>query len=56
MSSPVELEAPIHAVASRTGLSKECLQRGFLNNLFFELGKFPGLASQHNYYHEVHDE
>jgi starch phosphorylase len=31
-------------------LSKERLQRDFLDNLFFMLGKFPGLASQHDYY------
>jgi len=50
MNSPVELEKHLRAETSRTGLSKTCLQRDFLNNLFFVLGKFPGLASQHDYY------
>ena len=50
MNTPVELEQAAHLETSRTGLSKTCLQRDFLNNLFFVMGKFPGLASQHDYY------
>jgi len=50
MNTPVEPETRFRAETSRTGLSKSCLQRAFLDNLFFELGKFPGLASQHDYY------
>lgn len=50
MNKPVDLEAPAWPESSRTGLSKPCLQRAFLDNLFFELGKFPGLASMHDYY------
>jgi len=50
MNTPVELEKRFRSETSRTGLSKECLQRAFLDNLFFELGKFPGLASHHDYY------
>jgi starch phosphorylase len=50
MNSPVERESRFRAETSRTGLSKDCLQRAFLDNLFFVLGKFPGLASEHDYY------
>ncbi|MGA7180844.1 MAG: glycogen/starch/alpha-glucan phosphorylase [Thiobacillaceae bacterium] len=50
MNTAVELENRPPVERSRTGLSKECLQRAFLDNLFFELGKFPGLASMHDYY------
>ncbi|MGB8701582.1 MAG: glycogen/starch/alpha-glucan phosphorylase [Thermosynechococcaceae cyanobacterium] len=35
---------------SRTGLGVEALKRSFLDNLFYVLGKFPGLASQNDYY------
>jgi len=34
----------------RTALTKEALQRSFLDNLFFIQGKFPALASQNDYY------
>jgi starch phosphorylase len=50
MNTPVEMESRSRAETSHTGLSKECVQRDFLDNLFFMLGKFPGLASQHDYY------
>jgi starch phosphorylase len=50
MNSMTELESRFRTDTSRTGLSKECLQRAFLDNLFFVLGKFPGLASEHDYY------
>ncbi len=32
-----------------TGLSKEALKRAFLDNLFFVQGKFPALATKHDY-------
>ncbi len=35
---------------SRTGLGVDILKRSFLDNLFYVLGKFPGLASQNDYY------
>jgi starch phosphorylase len=35
---------------AHTGLSKETLKRAFLDNLFFVQGKFPALATQHDYY------
>jgi len=50
MNSATIMEADAQLESSRTGLSKTSLQRDFLNNLFFVLGKFPGLASQHDYY------
>lgn len=34
----------------RTGLTKEALQRAFLDNLFYMQGKFPALATQKDYY------
>jgi starch phosphorylase len=34
----------------RTGLSVEALKRAFLDNLFYVQGKFPRLASKHDYY------
>ncbi len=35
---------------SHTGLSKEALKRDFLDNLFYVQGKFPALATHHDYY------
>jgi glycogen phosphorylase len=35
---------------SRTGLGVDILKRSFLDNLFYVLGKFPGLASKNDYY------
>lgn len=34
----------------RTGLSVETLRRAFLDNLFYVQGKFPRLATKHDYY------
>jgi len=34
----------------RTGLGKEALKRAFLDNLYYVQGKFPALASKHDYY------
>jgi starch phosphorylase len=34
----------------RTGLSTETLKRGFLDNLFYIQGKFPGIATKNDYY------
>jgi len=43
----------------RTGLSKEALKRAFLDNLYYIQGKFPALATKHDYYmalaHTVRD-
>ncbi len=35
---------------NRTDLSKTALKRGFLDNLYFILGKFPTLATRNDYY------
>ncbi len=35
---------------AHTGLSKEALKRAFLDNLFYVQGKFPQLATYHDYY------
>ncbi len=34
----------------RTGLGKETLRRAFLDNLYYVQGKFPALATRHDYY------
>lgn len=34
----------------RTGVSIDTLKRAFLDNLFYTQGKFPGIASKHDYY------
>jgi starch phosphorylase len=34
----------------RTGLSKDALKRAFLDNLYYVQGKFPALATKHDYY------
>src|ERR1035441_3088253 len=34
----------------RTGLGKDALRRAFLDNLYYVQGKFPALASKHDYY------
>ncbi|WP_346289360.1 glycogen/starch/alpha-glucan phosphorylase [Sphaerothrix gracilis] len=39
-----------HVEDDRTGLSIETLKRAFLDNLFYIQGKFPRLATQHDYY------
>ena len=32
------------------GVSSESLKRAFLDNLFYRQGKFPALATKHDYY------
>jgi len=46
-SDPLRL-AP--ATDERTGLSKEALRRGLLDNLYYVQGKFAALATKHDYY------
>ncbi len=42
---------PLHVVEDdRTALGKDALKRAFLDNLFYIQGKFPALATQHDYY------
>ena len=50
MNTPVEHQNATQPETSRTGISKEALKRAFLDNLFYVQGKFPKLASQHDYY------
>jgi starch phosphorylase len=42
--------APAAIEKDRTGLGKDALRRAFLDNLYYVQGKFPALASQHDYY------
>ncbi len=48
--SPTPIAAPAAPDEDRTGLSKEALQRGFLDNLYYVQGKFAALATRHDYY------
>jgi starch phosphorylase len=43
-----EVAAP-EPPGERTGLTKEALKRAFLDNLFYVQGKFPALATRHDY-------
>src|SRR5471030_3008907 len=43
-ASPTEIED------DRTGLGKDALRRAFLDNLYYVQGKFPALATKHDYY------
>ncbi|NWG86653.1 MAG: glycogen/starch/alpha-glucan phosphorylase [Hydrogenophilaceae bacterium] len=38
------------SIEERTDLTKEGLKRAFLDNLFYNQGKFPALATKHDYY------
>jgi starch phosphorylase len=42
--------AQVEVEEERTGLSKNALKRGFLDNLFYAQGKFPALATCKDYY------
>lgn len=41
---------PISTSNYRTGMTVADLKQAFLDNLFYDQGKFPGLATQHDYY------
>lgn len=41
---------PVQVEDDRTGLNVETLKRAFLDNLFYIQGKFPDIATQHDYY------
>jgi glycogen phosphorylase len=43
-------DVQIRVENDRTGLSPETLKRAFLDNLFYVQGKFPRVASKHDYY------
>jgi starch phosphorylase len=50
-ASNIPLECPtVQVEDDRTGLSIETLKRAFLDNLFYIQGKFPTIASNHDYY------
>ena len=53
MNFPAPASAGNHVDAPadhRTGLTKDALKRAFLDNLYYVQGKFPALASKHDYY------
>ncbi len=51
MENTFDLSAcPIIIEDDRTGVSPDTLKRAFLDNLFYIQGKFPGLATQNDYY------
>jgi starch phosphorylase len=50
MDTLLEQESRPQVGMSRRGISREVLKRAFLDNLFYVQGKFPKLASQHDYY------
>ncbi len=51
MSNPnIPAEHPDQAEDNRTGLNKDALKRAFLENLYYVQGKFPELATKHDYY------
>ena len=41
---------PYHASSDRNGNSPEKLKRAFLDNLFYRQGKYPAVATKHDYY------
>ena len=51
MNTPT-LDPAVSAAAEtdRTGLSRDALRRAFLDNLYCVQGKFPALATKHDYY------
>jgi starch phosphorylase len=48
MDTPVSRASSLGA--GRTSVTKEALQQGFLDNLFYMQGKFPALATRKDYY------
>src|SRR5882757_10803374 len=49
-AQPIAAARPAQIEDDRTGLSKEALRRAFLDNLYYVQGKFPALATKHDYY------
>ena len=47
---PQTVQRPPPAECDRTGLTKDALKRAFLDNLYYVQGKFPALATKHDYY------
>jgi starch phosphorylase len=49
-AQPSSIAVSTETEDDRTGLSKDALRRAFLDNLYYVQGKFPALASKHDYY------
>ena len=49
-SSTHSPEPPASTKPGNNGMGKEDIKRAFLDNLFYVQGKFPALATQHDYY------
>ena len=47
---PILIATGVEVEDDRTGLSKNALRRAFLDNLYYVQGKFPALATKHDYY------
>jgi len=58
-ASVLQHPAPVHPAGELVGIPKESIKRAFLNNLLYVQGKFPALATMHDYYmalaHTVRD-
>ena len=54
MNSPIaSSNNPLSVEDNRTGLTVDTLRRAFLNNLYYVQGKFPEIATPHDYYKAV---
>ena len=49
-SEPFPVVLPTQVDDDRTGLGKDALRRAFVDNLYYVQGKFPALATKHDYY------
>src|SRR5450432_1610055 len=49
-AQPISAASPTEIEDDRTGLGKDALRRAFLDNLYYVQGKFPALATKHDYY------
>ncbi len=49
-TQPIPIARPAKLDDDRTGLAKDTLRRAFLDNLYYVQGKFPALATKHDYY------
>ena len=50
MNAPIETAPPAALHDSRTGLDTESIKLAFLDHLYFLQGKFPSIATLHDYY------
>jgi len=49
-SQPIATPSPARVDDDRTGLGKDALKQAFVDNLYYVQGKFPALATKHDYY------